>query len=720
MKIRKRKVVVADTGKKKKRKITAKINDPEVQEEAILDSGDDEKLENAKEHKAQLAALAEKDPEFYKFLQEQDADLLEFNESDIDDAEEESDDSNASAKDVQDADDYLTEDLKIAHDQEGRKIINQKVVDYLLESFSQKLQPGLPVVSLAIKSFMACVARVGGSVDKCEYVVNDGHVFEEIIRCCFQYLPKTLYLMLRPIDKSDSPKHKKRTSRLSNTEKLNQAFSDDGVMVDPKLQFRRWRQHRVIIKKYLNLLLLFLKELQTTDVVVAALKTVLQLVNLLVFYKELTKKFIKSVVRIWSRRSEECQCVAFMIFCKIIRFNKKYYKSIFKSCYVAYVSNTRLITSETWPLITFMQKSFAEISILRPDITYHYAFIYIRQIAIHLRNAMIAKRKDLLQTVYNWQYIMCMYLWVRVIGKARRVKKRDDDIEGIAQLSYPLIQIAITTLKLYPSLRYFPLRLHCLRILLMAQVNCKVYIQTLPLSIELLDDAAAMIKKKPTKGKGSVKATDFTCLLKMTKPQLEDAGFRQSALEALFKLQLEAAYLIRNQSFFPDMMVPLQNQISGFSKLCKNVNHARLFKSLSVTLKKHADYVANIVAELEIDLNDPGTLKNLNRALNSEDSPLSQFYGSWKNVWNSIEEQKKSIIKSGSETHNEQKPNENMSRISKATEKNNLEESGKRLKRAPRVKSENELKVETDDSGVQTMQNEGSDELRDLSLWDAD
>lgn len=43
---------------------------------------------------------------------------------------------------------------------------------------------------------------------------------------------------------------------------------------------------------------------------------------------------------------------------------------------------------------------------------------------------------------------MCMYLWVRVIGKARRVKKRDDDIEGIAQLSYPLIQIAITTLKL--------------------------------------------------------------------------------------------------------------------------------------------------------------------------------------------------------------------------------------------------------------------------------
>lgn len=33
-------------------------------------------------HRAELEKLSEKDPEFYKFLEEQDADLLEFNESD--------------------------------------------------------------------------------------------------------------------------------------------------------------------------------------------------------------------------------------------------------------------------------------------------------------------------------------------------------------------------------------------------------------------------------------------------------------------------------------------------------------------------------------------------------------------------------------------------------------------------------------------------------------
>ncbi|KHN87290.1 hypothetical protein Tcan_17929 [Toxocara canis] len=34
-------------------------------------------------HKEELAAIAKNDPEFFEFLQQQDADLLQFNESDV-------------------------------------------------------------------------------------------------------------------------------------------------------------------------------------------------------------------------------------------------------------------------------------------------------------------------------------------------------------------------------------------------------------------------------------------------------------------------------------------------------------------------------------------------------------------------------------------------------------------------------------------------------------
>jgi nucleolar complex protein 2 len=65
----------------------------------------------------------------------------------------------------------------------------------------------------------------------------------------------------------------------------------------------------------------------------------------------------------------------------------------FQSCYLGFVSNARLVTADTWPLIMLMQQSFADLCMLDPVVAYQYAFVYIRQTGIHLRNAMIAKKK---------------------------------------------------------------------------------------------------------------------------------------------------------------------------------------------------------------------------------------------------------------------------------------------------------------------------------------
>lgn len=105
-----KKDVTAKTGKRKRIDENAKDDESEaesVEEEAASDSeeqSDASSVGDFEEHKGQLESLKEKDPEFYKYLKENDAELLDFDDhGDLAEVDElsETEDGPAKKKEIQ-------------------------------------------------------------------------------------------------------------------------------------------------------------------------------------------------------------------------------------------------------------------------------------------------------------------------------------------------------------------------------------------------------------------------------------------------------------------------------------------------------------------------------------------------------------------------------------------------------------------------------------------
>ncbi|VDN40682.1 unnamed protein product [Gongylonema pulchrum] len=150
---------------------------------------------------------------------------------------------------------------------------------------------------------------------------------------------------------------------------------------------------------------------------------------------------------------------------------------------------------------------------------------------------------------------------------------------------------------------------------------------------DLLCDVLLVLKKKPTKGKGALKNINMKCLLKASATHLEDAGFRQAAVEELFSIHLEAARILQQSCAFPDALIPLLHPLKMFIKKCRNPDFARLFKSLEMKLKEQANFAREILDTTSVDLTDEMLLKELASRLRSAGAPLTKFYDSWQNVW---------------------------------------------------------------------------------------
>ncbi|XP_032681936.1 nucleolar complex protein 2 homolog [Odontomachus brunneus] len=547
------------------------------------------------EHKISLMKLKDTDPEFYKYLKENDKNLLEFKVSD----DEDDDDSinNLDNKHVPDENlevasddsDFEPEETDITEDGSKKKITLQ-----LLKIWQEKIHTdkSLTTIKCVVDAFHAAMETVAESADTTtlQYKVEGSAVFNGVVQLCIMHLPDAFKCFLK-LDSTSKEVHK----------------------------CKRFPKVRGILKSYLVDLIKIIQSVTSANIITVLLKHLYQMLLYTQSFSSLTKPLLRILLKLWSTGEENVRVVAFInIFRIATNHAGSVLEMLLKTMYVKYVENAKFVSPNTLPEINFMRHSLAEIYLLDDNLSYSHAFLYIRQLAIHLRNATTLKKKENFQAVYNWQYINSLRFWTELITK---LKKQSN----LRSLLYPLVQIITGTIKVIPTAQYYPLRFHCVQMLITISKETETFIPVLPFLLEILNSYDFNKKHKTV----SMKPVSLMCILRMSKSQLAENGFKDSVIETVYQLILENAANESHTIYFPDVYIPSVIQLKAFLKKCRVASYCRKIKQLLDKIEENRKYIETERMKISIDLRNTEEITNWENMIKTGGTAIAKFYASW-------------------------------------------------------------------------------------------
>lgn len=589
-------------------KKTKKSKKPETESE--LSEDDD--------HKESLEKLKEIDPAFYKFLQQNDKKLLQFNDDDNDDpesktkkqeTEDEDDDDEEINMDEEDDDEDLLHkpnsefeggsdesdfEADSDADEDSAKKSNNVTLK-MLRQWQEDLcsdKVDVETIKNVTNAFNSALASISEVEERRNPLKVDGSaVFNGVLQLCVLHLQPAIKKYLGVSGKSFKMAHK----------------------------CKKWNKVKASLKNYIVDLTKLLENVSTPNILSVVLKHLHQMCPLVSSFQTIAKPILKRLVAVWSTAEDTVRVVAFLCILKITRSQQtQLLSTVLKAMYLSYVRNSKFISPGTLPAINFMRRSLTEMFALDLNVSYQHSFLYIRQLAIHLRNALTLKKKESFQSVYNWQYINSLRLWADVLGMTYNKPQ-------LQPLIYPLVSIITGVIKLIPTAQYFPLRFHCVQILTNLSKETRVFIPTLPYVLEVLNSGT--FNKKHDKV--SMKPMQFTCILRVNKGQMSENGFRDEIIENVYGLILEyMAY----ESFivsYPDMSIPCILQLKQYLKNCKNSQYNRKIRQLCDKIEENSRFVENERNKISFTLKDHQLIGGWETSLKNKGTPLMTFYQSW-------------------------------------------------------------------------------------------
>ena len=597
------------------RVISGPVNGPSAPDE---DSVDDDLAEGIG-HKGDLENLQKKDPEFYKFLRENDAELLDF-------------DANADLSGI----DELSGDDKqepAKKKKKGKKKVEEAKKDNnvtlaMVQRWQKSLieQRSLRASREVVLAFRAAVHTNETDGKQHKYSISSPEVYHQLLRTSLIHLPGVI---VHHLPGKEMPNGKVK------------------IATDSK----KYKTLSPLLNSHAASLTHLLETLSDEATLKLTLASIEPLLPYLLSFRKGLKGLVKTIVDIWSNTasSDATRINAFLNIRKLaVVGDAAIREALLKAAYTGLIKGSRNTSIHTITGINLMKNSAVDLWGIDYDLGYTTGFTYIRQLAIHLRTNLAHPTKDSYKMCYNWQYIHSLDFWSRVFSThcspaSNPLLKKPTDCP-LHPLIYPLVQVTLGALRLIPTPTYFPLRFQLTRSLLRISRSTTTYIPLAPSLLEVLHSPEVKNPPKPS----TLKPLDFNITLRAPKQYSKTRVYQDGIMEQVSELLAEFFGVWAKSVAFPELVIPPVVMLKRWMKDVTNPNkrqtqHQPLSKKAKKNLKKpnpkitgpislliqkmnlNAEYVQRERRKVEFTPKDREQVEAFLREVKWENMPLGAF-----------------------------------------------------------------------------------------------
>jgi nucleolar complex protein 2 len=580
-------------------------NDEPLGSDSEPDADDISDAEDLGMSKSAMDALAENDPDFYKFLKENDPEALDFDENaDLAEVDEL---SGSEAEDEQPKK-KQKKDKKATKEEEGddRELTQAMVAKWKASMDATRSLRTARQVVIAFR----CAAHLNETDEENpqRYSITSPEAFHDIVVVALKGIPDVLQHHV-PVKESAAGK------------------------VYVQTEGKKFKTLSILIKSFAASIIRLLGTLSDEATLKLTLSALQPLLPYLLSFRKVLKMLIKTVVAFWSQSasSDTTRITAFLVIRRLVVIGDKAVREVvLKAAYQGLVQGSRLTNANTIQGINLMKNSAAELWGLDQGLGYTTAFASIRQLAIHLRNSIVNNKNDSYRSVYNWQYVHSLDFWSCVLSEhCSPLKEAEAGKESqLKLLIYPLVQVTLGAMRLIPTALYFPLRFQLIRSLLRLSRATDTYI---PLASALLEVLSSAEMKKPPKS-STLRPLDFAVAYKAPKSYLRTRVYQDGVGDQVVELLAEFFVLWSRSVAFPEFALPVVISLKRWLKESrkpgrgnKNGKMASALVLLVQKLEANAKFVEEKRAKVEFAPKDRAQVEAFLKDLDWERTPLGAF-----------------------------------------------------------------------------------------------